>query len=142
LTILWCGINQLTTLDLSQNSALVNLGCEDNHLVCLNLRNGNNTIINGMFSAAGNLQLTCIEVDDVAFSDANWVSPSFLFDSQSFFSTNCNNGCFVGLGSLSASSKVLVKIVNLLGRETTFKPNTPLIYVYDDGTSEKMFAIE
>jgi hypothetical protein len=29
-----------------------------------------------------------------------------------------------------------------LGRETTFKPNTPLIYVYDDGSIEKIFRVE
>jgi hypothetical protein len=29
-----------------------------------------------------------------------------------------------------------------LGRETTFKPNTPLIYVYDDGSIEKVFRVK
>ena len=30
----------------------------------------------------------------------------------------------------------------MMGRETSFKPNTPLIYVYDDGSIEKVFTIE
>ena len=38
--------------------------------------------------------------------------------------------------------KNLTKILDLMGRETTFKPNTPLIYVYDDGSIEKVFSVE
>ena len=37
--------------------------------------------------------------------------------------------------------KELVKILDQLGRETSFKPNTPLIYVYSDGSTEKIFTI-
>lgn len=37
--------------------------------------------------------------------------------------------------------KEVVKIVDLLGRETAFKPNTPLIYIYSDGTMERVFKI-
>ena len=40
------------------------------------------------------------------------------------------------------SSKNLIQILDLMGRETSFKPNTPLIYVYDDGSVEKVFTIE
>ena len=29
----------------------------------------------------------------------------------------------------------------MMGRETSFKPNTPLIYVYDDGSREKYFQL-
>lgn len=36
----------------------------------------------------------------------------------------------------------LVKIVDLMGRETEFKPNTALIYVYSDGSTEKVFVVE
>lgn len=36
----------------------------------------------------------------------------------------------------------LVKIVDLLGRETEFKPNTVLIYIYSDGTMEKIYKAE
>jgi len=40
------------------------------------------------------------------------------------------------------TTKNLVQILDLMGRETTFKPNTPLIYVYDDGSTEKVFKTE
>jgi len=39
-------------------------------------------------------------------------------------------------------NKNLIQILDMMGRETTFKPNTPLIYVYDDGSTEKVFTIE
>ena len=45
------------------------------------------------------------------------------------------------LSGVNASNKVLVKILDHMGRETEFKANTPLIYVYSDGTTEKVFTI-
>jgi hypothetical protein len=30
----------------------------------------------------------------------------------------------------------------MMGSETTFTPNTPLIYIYDDGSTEKVFSVE
>lgn len=37
------------------------------------------------------------------------------------------------------SKRELVKIMDFMGRETEFKPNTPLIYIYSDGTRERIF---
>ena len=61
-------------------------------------------------------------------------------------SLNSDNGivpaCLsVGLTNLNPSQKNLIQILDLLGRETRFKPNTPLIYVYDDGSIEKVFRV-
>ena len=36
----------------------------------------------------------------------------------------------------------LVRIIDLLGQETTYKKNTPLFYIYDDGTVEKIIVME
>ena len=36
----------------------------------------------------------------------------------------------------------LVRIIDLLGQETTYQKNTPLFYIYDDGTVEKRIVIE
>jgi hypothetical protein len=47
----------------------------------------------------------------------------------------------VGLVELEGADRTLVKIIDLMGRETTFKPNTPLIYIYSDGTSERVMKI-
>ncbi|MBC8266887.1 MAG: beta-lactamase family protein [Flavobacteriales bacterium] len=40
------------------------------------------------------------------------------------------------------SNKTLLKIVDVLGRETIPTKNTPLFYIYDDGTVEKKIVIE
>ena len=45
------------------------------------------------------------------------------------------------LTGATLANKELVKILDHLGRETEFKANTPLIYVYSDGTTEKVFTI-
>ena len=50
---------------------------------------------------------------------------------------------FTGVDELlKPTTKKLVKIVNLLGQEVEYTPNTVLIYQYSDGTSEKVFTIE
>jgi Leucine-rich repeat (LRR) protein len=95
-TLLWnlrCYNNQLTSLDVSQNNALWHLRCENNQLSCLNVKNGNNTNI-AVFYAHQNPNLTCIEVDDVAWSVINWQS----IDTQTSFSTNCGNPCSITTG--------------------------------------------
>ena len=137
--LIWlgCSNNQITSLDLSQNTALTWFWCTDNQLTCLNLKNGNNTDLT-VFSVTGNPNLTCIEVDDVAWSDANMA----IKEDQMYYSTSCNNACTVGLNELSNTPKQLLKIVDLMGRETEYKPNTVLIYVFDDGSTEKVFKME
>ena len=61
------------------------------------------------------------------------------------------NGCIVtsscylvdytGIEELNAEGQVLIKITDLMGRETKFKPNTPLLYIYSDGTIERKFEL-
>ena len=93
LTSLECYNNQLTSLDVSQNTLLTSLWCENNQLTCLNVKNGNNTNFTTFF-ANYNPNLTCIEVDDVAYSTTNWVGYYYYsFDSTSSFSTNCGSNC-------------------------------------------------
>ena len=137
LTYLTCQANQLTSLNVSNNMALTTLHCNNNELNCLNVKNGNNA--NLELSADNNPNLTCIEVDNAAWSTANWTG----IDSQTSFSEDCNNDCS-NTSSLTelTTSKNLIQILDLMGRETTFKPNTPLIYVYDDGSIEKVFSVE
>jgi len=85
LTTLTCGETQLSTIDVSQNSMLSSLNCSYNpQLTSLNVKNGNNTAIT-LFYANQNPNLTCIEVDNVAYSTTNWT----VIDATTNFSENC-----------------------------------------------------
>lgn len=88
LTLLECALNQITSLDLSQNIALTRLDCSLNQLISLNIANGNNTnISNANFITQNNQNLTCVQVDDVAYSNTNWTN----IDAQTGFSTDCSS---------------------------------------------------
>ena len=109
-------------------------------LQCLNIANGNGGP--GSINALNTPNLSCVEVDDVAQAIGDWTDD---FDPQITFSEDCDNPCSTSnasLGELHITPKTVVKIFDLMGRETTFKPNTPLIYVYDDGSTEKVFYVE
>jgi len=94
---LFCSSNVITSLDISQNSALLIVSCSDNHLNCLNMKSGNPVWADTSLYAIGNPNLICIEVDDVAWADTNWVSndPNGWnnIDPGVSFSTDCNNAC-------------------------------------------------
>ena len=76
--------NELTVLDVSSNSNFIRLLCQGNNLTELNVKTGNNINMTAFF-AQNNPSLTCIEVDDAAFADAN-----FTKDAAASFSKNCN----------------------------------------------------
>jgi hypothetical protein len=136
LTTLFCDINQITSLDLSNNLQLYQLVCQNNQLTSLDLRNGNNT--NFIYcSANNNSNLFCINVDDPAYSNANWPLGN-NFDPQQYFSNNCPPSAI----QEHTINKELLKVTDLLGRETKPQANTPFIEIYDDGTVEKRIVIE
>ncbi len=79
-------MNDITTLDLSQTNADL-VWCNNNELTSLNIANGlNSNISNPHFRADNNPNLTCIEVDDAAWSTANWTS----VDVTATFSEDCS----------------------------------------------------
>ncbi len=84
LTYLSCSKNQLTNLDVATNTALVRLYCSKNQLTNLNVANGNNSSFT-QFDATDNPNLSCIQVDDVAYSTTNWISIA----ATASFSTFC-----------------------------------------------------
>ncbi|HET8810758.1 MAG TPA: T9SS type A sorting domain-containing protein [Flavobacteriaceae bacterium] len=88
LTSLNCANNNLSNLDISENSVLQSLNSDNNQLQQLDVRNGNNSNFS-FFSALNNPSLTCIFVDDKIFSTANWsnigVNSNFM---ESY--TECN----------------------------------------------------
>ena len=78
---------------------------------------------------------------EAAWSTANW---TINIDPQQYFSEDCDypSDCFTTSLTELTTSKNLIQILDMMGSETSFKPNTPLIYVYDDGSTEKVFKIE
>ena len=93
LSLLYCYSNLLTDLDLSANTALTQLLCNSNHLTNLNMQNGNNSnITNNNFKAFGNPYLSCILVDDAAYSTANWHQIDTI---ASFNETACTQMTYV-----------------------------------------------
>jgi hypothetical protein len=79
--------------------------------------------------------LTCIDVDDENWANANWFSQ---LNSWNHFSNNCSGTTGV---KEQTTNKELLKVTDLLGGATK-QTNQPLFYIYDDGTVEKRIVIE
>ena len=99
LTRVQIGGNNFTSIDLSGNASVEFvevIGCSD--IESLNIANGNNknfrtVTIPGvgtgvLFTATNNSKLTCIQVDDAAYSTSNWNKGNI--DATASFSENCN----------------------------------------------------
>lgn len=56
--------------------------------------------------------------------------------------TSCVIVDFTGIDELNQENKELIKIVDLMGREVPYEKNKVLIYVYSDGTTERVFEFE
>ncbi len=103
LTSFFCNDNQLTSLDVSACTALTNLYCYNNQLTSLNVKNGNNINMDLMsnnygFLASNNPNLSCIEVDNVAWSNTNWAND---IDATAYFSENCSGA---GISDINESN--------------------------------------
>jgi Leucine-rich repeat (LRR) protein len=125
--------NNLTTIDISQNNSLTNINIKGNQLDELNIQNGFNNNIT-TFLSKNNPSLTCILVDNISWSSNNWTN----IDPQHYFSNNCPPPSAI---QEHTTNKELLKITDLLGRETK-QTNQPLFYIYDDGTVERKIVIE
>lgn len=77
--------NQIESLNVIANTTLITVLCNDNNLFALNINNGNNNIIT-TFNTTNNTNLFCIEVDDVAFSDA---AAGWQKDMTASYNLNC-----------------------------------------------------
>ena len=62
---LFCYDNNITNLNLENNTQLFEVTCSDNQLIYINLKNGNNTGL-WYFMSFNNPNLMCIDVDDVS----------------------------------------------------------------------------
>ena len=77
--------------------------------------------------------LNCIDVDDIA-----WCEYNFAVDTWTSFSNECNPSSIHNI----YTKKKLIKITDVNGRIVKVKPNTPLLYIYNDGTVKKKIIIE
>jgi hypothetical protein len=80
--------NQFTVLDLSSLTGLTQISLQNNtNLSSLNLANNNNTIITKV-NATGTA-LDCIQVDDMAYSNTNWMGSNFTVDTGLEYLEDC-----------------------------------------------------
>lgn len=96
-----CHNNQLTSLDVSANTALTHFWCPNNLLNSLNVKNGNNNNFI-YFDATNNANLTCIQVDNIAYMNVNWASYK---DSTASYSQYCN---ITGIDNLSKDDETKI----------------------------------
>ena len=126
--------NNLKTLDLSNCNNFTDLLCNNNKLEYIDLRNGNNTNIFWYYSL-NNPDLYCVDVDDVSHSNAAW----FYRDVWTNFSWDCS---ITSIEDDLTNKRTLLKITNAIGQEIRPNKNTPLFYLYNDGTVERGIIFE
>jgi Leucine-rich repeat (LRR) protein len=115
--------NQITDMDLSNLTLLDDLGANDNYLTYLNIQNGNNINLQD-FDATGNPDLTCIQVDDVAFMNANFSS---YIDTSASFSLMCAVNCpNIPIAFNANTTNIITSPMNVI-----FTNNTPNISNYN-----------
>ena len=126
----------LWSLDLSNNYFLEHLDLYSNSLSNLDMRNGNNQNMSYFvtWNCWNSQFLDCISVDDSTYSTNIWT----CIDSWHYFS----NYCYPLAIQEHTTNKELLKVTDLLGRETKGIMNAVLFYIYDDGTVEKRIVIE
>lgn len=112
LIYLWYSYSHVSSIDLSQNTALTEFYCINNDsLTCLNVKNTNNTQMPD-FTSTNNPLLTCITVDDDVWSTASWTN----IDATSSFSVGCSNLC-------STSQSLSIDEGTSLNNQTSVYPN-------------------
>ncbi|TDP04007.1 T9SS type A sorting domain-containing protein [Flavobacterium sp. 245] len=98
--------NQLLNLDLSKNTALLKIDASSNNLFSINLKNGNNKNMQNM--AAGNFKsntnLTCIQIDDKAFADANWAAAK---ETAASYDVTCDSKVFTLIPDVKFEAKLI-----------------------------------
>ena len=87
-----------------------------------------------------NSELSCIRIDDYMSS---WMPYDYNISDHRPVGLKLEVDAVIStIHNLENSNKNLIKIVDVLGRETKPKNNTPLFYMYDDGSMEKRMVFE
>ena len=136
----WTNFNNCNNTPIITNVPDINTndGCTAEHQIWENGTNGATVehykIIDGEHSWPGALFSNGITNQDINAAEKIW----------EFFNKYDINGVISTSTSLEENikDKRISKITDILGRETNYIPNTPLFYIYDDGTAEKIIIIE
>jgi hypothetical protein len=121
-------VNQdATSLTAEQSGATYQwLDCNDNYSVIDETGQTYNPLITGSFAVEITFTDPCGGVHvDTSSCHFHYVEPDFT-----------------SIDELTNDNAKLVKITDLMGRETAFKSNTVLIYIYSDGTIKRVFKKE
>ena len=87
-----------------------------------------------------NSELSCIRIDDYMSS---WSTYDYNISDHRPVGLKLEVDAVIStIHNLENSNKNLIKIADILGRETKPKTNTPLFYMYDDGSMEKRMVFE
>ena len=148
--------NLLTSLDLTNNVNLIEIECKNNQIQCLDVSNllypcellVNNNLLEELIIdnavvglVATNNNLTCIQVANPSISFPYAISTDIgvVFNANCSYTNLCNSSTSI---QEHTTNKELLKVTDLLGRETKGTKNEVLFYIYDDGTVEKRIVIE
>jgi hypothetical protein len=122
--------NLIEQLDLSLHSSLDYLFLSSNNLTSLNVANGNNVNFQTLsgpggssspaFNVTSNQNLTCIQVDDAAWSTTNWTS----IDAASSFSESCTT-----VGVEEEETLAFGMYPNPTSGELNFTSNQPIEFI-------------
>jgi len=136
----WANFNNCNSTSITTNVADINTadGCTAEHQIWENGTNGATVehykIIDGEHSWPGALFPNGTTNQDINAAEKIW----------EFFDKYNINGLINTSTAIDEiiKDKRIVKITDILGRETNYKHNTPLFYIYDDGTVDKRLTIE
>lgn len=113
----------------------------DNKIYMVSMPNGYLLSINN----PNNLGSSCNVQNNAVFLGGNMGDKTLPTFVAGFSYGNLNfSDCKLSVEDLNSNqgNKTLVKIIDLLGRETPEKPNTMMIYIYSDSSTEKVFRVE
>jgi hypothetical protein len=132
------GCDSVVALDLTLNVPPLNTITQNGALLTADQNGGtyqwldcdnNYAVINGETNQSYTPVVTGNYAVEVTLNGCVDTSACFLVD-------------YTGIEELPQNEKELILIVDFMGRETEFKPNTPLIFIYSDGTRERVMKIE
>ena len=104
--------NILTSLDLSKNIGLTLFTCEyTKYLNDINLKNGANTLLSANnLKMKSNINLTCILVDDIAYSNTNWLNSKD--DEVDFTENQCVTPTYTLIPDANFEESLIIKKID------------------------------